>query len=223
LLFAIDTAWDVIDLYNDASDCLGDSDSMACYMAAAGVAFVAMGALEGPSNNVARRAAKAADVGDAAGDVARRVDDVVPPNRALVPYDPEFAARQQAGQIHERLEELAGQATRNVDARGRSAFSRDQLRDIRRKPTQWFAHRGGLIHDELAELASRDFSLRGMGVKITYRGQPGPDFLWQGHWFDLTTQKSWSGHVSRYADYGVPHHIRYPSRAWIPPAWIWGN
>jgi hypothetical protein len=76
LLFAIDTAWDVIDLYNDASDCLGDSDSMACYMAAAGVAFVAMGALEGPSNNVARRAAKAADVGDAAEDVARRVDDV---------------------------------------------------------------------------------------------------------------------------------------------------
>jgi len=76
VLFAIDTAWDVIDLYNDASDCLGDSDSMACYMAAAGVAFVAMGALEGPSNNVARRAAKAADVGDAASDVARRVDDV---------------------------------------------------------------------------------------------------------------------------------------------------
>jgi len=71
---AIDTIWDVVDLYNDARDCFGDSDSMACYMAAAGVAFVAMGALEGPSNNVARRAAKAADVGDAAGDVARRVD-----------------------------------------------------------------------------------------------------------------------------------------------------
>jgi len=74
VLSAIDTVWDVVDLYNDARDCLGDSDSMACYMAAAGVAFIAMGALEGPSNNVARRAAKAADVGDAAGDVARRVD-----------------------------------------------------------------------------------------------------------------------------------------------------
>jgi RHS repeat-associated protein len=45
---------------------------MACYMAATGVAFVLMGSLEGPSNNVARRAARAADVGDA----ARRVDDV---------------------------------------------------------------------------------------------------------------------------------------------------
>jgi RHS repeat-associated protein len=73
---AIDTLWDVVDLYNDARDCLGDSDSMACAMAAAGVGFILMGTLEGPSNNVARRAAKAADVGDAAGDVARRVDDV---------------------------------------------------------------------------------------------------------------------------------------------------
>jgi hypothetical protein len=61
-----------VDLYSDLRDCLGDSDSMACYMAAAGVGFIAMGALEGPSNNVARRAAKAVDVGDAAGDVARR-------------------------------------------------------------------------------------------------------------------------------------------------------
>jgi RHS repeat-associated protein len=57
-------------------DCLGDSDSMACYMAAAGVAFVLMGSLEGPSNNVARRAARAADVADDVGDAARRVDDV---------------------------------------------------------------------------------------------------------------------------------------------------
>jgi hypothetical protein len=166
---------------------------------------------------------KAGDVGDTAEDVARRVDDVVSPSRALVPYDPEFAARQQAGQIHDRLEELAGRATRNIDARGPSAFSRAQLDDISRRSGQWFAHRGGLIHDELAGLASGDSLLREMGVKITYRGQPGPDFLWQGHWFDLTTQKSWSRHVSRYADYGVPHHIRYPSGAWRPPNWIWGN
>jgi RHS repeat-associated protein len=78
---AIDTIWDAVDLYNDARDCFGDSDSMACYMAAAGVGFIILGSLEGPSNNVARRAAKAADVGDvgdAAGDVARRVDDVSP-------------------------------------------------------------------------------------------------------------------------------------------------
>jgi len=59
------------------------------------VAFVAMGALEGPSNNVARRAAKAADVGDAAGDVARRVDDVVEattdvPGNRLLPGELEF-------------------------------------------------------------------------------------------------------------------------------------
>jgi hypothetical protein len=74
VLAAIDTVWDVVDLYSDVRDCLGDSDSMACYMAAAGVAFIAMGALEGPSNNVAREAARAADVEDAAGDVARTID-----------------------------------------------------------------------------------------------------------------------------------------------------
>jgi hypothetical protein len=76
VLAAIDTIWDAVDLYSDLRDCLGDSDSMACYMAAAGVGAIIVGSLEGPSNNVARRAAKAADVGDAAADVARRVDDV---------------------------------------------------------------------------------------------------------------------------------------------------
>jgi len=63
---AIDTIWDVVDLYNDARDCFGDSDSMACYMAAGSAVALALPLLEGPSNNVARRAAKAADVGDAA-------------------------------------------------------------------------------------------------------------------------------------------------------------
>jgi RHS repeat-associated protein len=76
-LSAIDTAWDAIDLYTDLRDCLGDSDSMACYMAAAGVGFILMGALEGPSNNVAREAARAADALDDVEDVARRADDVV--------------------------------------------------------------------------------------------------------------------------------------------------
>jgi RHS repeat-associated protein/uncharacterized repeat protein (TIGR01451 family) len=74
VLAAIDTIWDAVDLYSDLRDCLGDSDSMACYMAAAGVGAIIVGSLEGPSNNVARRAARAADVGDAATDVARRVD-----------------------------------------------------------------------------------------------------------------------------------------------------
>jgi hypothetical protein len=44
---------------------------MACYMAAAGVGAIIVGSLEGPSNNVARRAAKAADVGD-----LRRVENI---------------------------------------------------------------------------------------------------------------------------------------------------
>jgi RHS repeat-associated protein len=80
---AIDTIWDSVDLYSDLRDCLGDSDSMACYMAAAGVGFIAMGALEGPSNNVARRAAKAADVGEEVKLLP------APPERKLLPTPPE--------------------------------------------------------------------------------------------------------------------------------------
>jgi RHS repeat-associated protein len=68
----IDTLWDAVDLYSDLRDCLGDSDSMACYMAAGSAVALALPLLEGPSNNVARRAAKAADVGD----VAEVADDV---------------------------------------------------------------------------------------------------------------------------------------------------
>lgn len=93
----VDTAWDIVDVYSDIRDCFGDSDSMACAMLPIDALAVVALFAEGPSNNVARRAAKAADVGDVAGDVARRVDDVVPPSRALVPYDPEFAARQMGG------------------------------------------------------------------------------------------------------------------------------
>ncbi len=73
MVAAIDTIWDVVDLYNDARDCLGDSDSMACAMLPIDALAVVALFAEGPSNNVARRAAKAADVGDVAGDVARRV------------------------------------------------------------------------------------------------------------------------------------------------------
>jgi len=54
-----------VDLYNDARDCLGDSDSMACAMLPIDALAVVALFAEGPSNNVARRAAKAADVGDA--------------------------------------------------------------------------------------------------------------------------------------------------------------
>ena len=48
-------------------------------MVPADLFFVFAGVLEGPSNNLARRALKAADAGEGAGDVARRVDveDVV--------------------------------------------------------------------------------------------------------------------------------------------------
>jgi len=72
----VDTAWDIVDVYSDIRDCFGDSDSMACAMLPIDALAVVALFAEGPSNNVARRAAKAADVGDAAGDVARRVDDV---------------------------------------------------------------------------------------------------------------------------------------------------
>ncbi len=78
----VDTAWDIVDVYSDIRDCLGDSDSMACAMLPIDAMAVVALFAEGPSNNIARRAAKAADVGDAAGDVARRVDDV-PAERAL--------------------------------------------------------------------------------------------------------------------------------------------
>jgi len=71
----VDTAWDAVDLYSDVRDCLGDSDSMACAMLPIDALAVVALFAEGPSNNVARRAAKAADAGDAAGDVGRRVED----------------------------------------------------------------------------------------------------------------------------------------------------
>jgi len=62
----VDTAWDAVDLYSDVRDCLGDSDSMACAMLPIDALAVVALFAEGPSNNVARRAAKAADAGDAA-------------------------------------------------------------------------------------------------------------------------------------------------------------
>jgi len=74
----VDTAWDAVDLYSDVRDCLGDSDSMACYMAAAGVGFIIAGSLEGPSNNVARRTAKAGDAGEGVQDVAKRSNRLIP-------------------------------------------------------------------------------------------------------------------------------------------------
>jgi hypothetical protein len=70
----VDTAWDIVDVYSDIRDCFGDSDSMACAMLPIDAMAVVALFAEGPSNNVARRAAKAAYAGDAAGDVGRRVD-----------------------------------------------------------------------------------------------------------------------------------------------------
>jgi len=78
----VDTAWDIVDVYSDIRDCFGDSDSMACAMLPIDALAVVALFAEGPSNNVARRTAKAADVGDA-----------IPPSRALVPYDEAWAIR----------------------------------------------------------------------------------------------------------------------------------
>jgi hypothetical protein len=61
----VDTVWDIVDVSADVRDCFGDSDSLACaVLPIDALAVVALFA-EGPSNNVGRRAAKAADVEDA--------------------------------------------------------------------------------------------------------------------------------------------------------------
>jgi len=104
----VDTAWDIVDVYSDIRDCFGDSDSMACAMLPIDALAVVALFAEGPSNNVARRTAKAADVGDAAGDVGRRIDprvrayaNAVNSNRPWswaedIPGGVELSARQRA-------------------------------------------------------------------------------------------------------------------------------
>jgi hypothetical protein len=89
-------------------------------MAAAGVGAIIVGSLEGPSNNVARRAAKAADVGDAAkiaDDVAEGVEGATRRNSAgrlidsrtgrYVP-DPTTKPRTTTGSLHRNRLDTVG-------------------------------------------------------------------------------------------------------------------
>jgi len=79
----VDTAWDIADVYSDIRDCFGDSDSMACAMLPIDALAVVALFAEGPSNNVARRTAKAADAGDGVKLLP------APPERKLLPAPPE--------------------------------------------------------------------------------------------------------------------------------------
>jgi hypothetical protein len=116
-----------------------------------------------------------------------------------------------AEEVQKHLDDLATQATKNVDARGSTAFSDAQLADIANNSGHLPMHRGGAIHDELADLAGSDPWLANNKVNITTRGNAGPDFYRQGEWWDLTTDKSWQRHVRRYTDnWGQGFQVKYP-------------
>ena len=99
---------------------------------------------------------------------------------------------------------LQAHVDRAVQQFEQAGFTPAQEAAIASNPELDAAYMGERIDFFAKQLAADDPILAQQGIKITPRGQFGPDFFnpTTGEWWDITTPNEWFGHVSKYTSFG---------------------